>query len=101
MVVFVLNLKSQSVTTLFLLPFSVLKKILKLIFFTVAHLQNSILSFLQKKYIFFIFSYFVFQAKEIMSSYQTGILENSAKMVLLFHLIEEGVKKRDKLLVFR
>lgn len=42
-----------------------------------------------------------FQAKDIMSTYQTGILENSAKMVLLFHLIEESVKKRDKLLVFR
>uniref|UniRef100_A0A674MBX3 RAD54 like 2 n=1 Tax=Takifugu rubripes TaxID=31033 RepID=A0A674MBX3_TAKRU len=39
-------------------------------------------------------------AKDIMSSYHMGILENSAKMVLLFHLIEESVKKRDKLLVF-
>lgn len=41
------------------------------------------------------------QAKEIMSDYKPGILENSAKMVLLFHLIEESVRKGDKLLVFR
>ncbi|XP_034027632.1 helicase ARIP4-like isoform X2 [Thalassophryne amazonica] len=39
-------------------------------------------------------------AKEIMCEYQTGILENSAKMVLLFHLIEESVRKGDKILVF-
>ncbi|XP_068170977.1 helicase ARIP4 [Antennarius striatus] len=39
-------------------------------------------------------------AKDIMSKYQTGILENSAKMVLLFHLIDESVRKRDKILVF-
>lgn len=36
-----------------------------------------------------------------MSDYKPGILENSAKMVLLFHLIEESVRKGDKLLVFR
>lgn len=41
------------------------------------------------------------QAKEIMSDYNPSILENSAKMVLLFHLIEESVRKGDKLLVFR
>lgn len=41
------------------------------------------------------------QAKDIMSGYQTGVLENSAKMVLLFHLIEESVSKGDKILVFR
>lgn len=41
------------------------------------------------------------QAKEIMSDYKPGVLENSAKMVLLFHLIEESVRKGDKLLVFR
>ncbi|KAM9855652.1 helicase ARIP4-like [Aulostomus maculatus] len=39
-------------------------------------------------------------AKEIMCDYEPGILENSAKMVLLFHLIEESVRKGDKLLVF-
>uniref|UniRef100_H3CKL3 RAD54 like 2 n=1 Tax=Tetraodon nigroviridis TaxID=99883 RepID=H3CKL3_TETNG len=39
-------------------------------------------------------------AKEIMSDYNPSILENSAKMVLLFHLIEESVRKGDKLLVF-
>ncbi|GAA6082495.1 helicase ARIP4 [Tachysurus ichikawai] len=39
-------------------------------------------------------------AKDIMSGYQTGVLENSAKMVLLFHLIEESVSKGDKILVF-
>ncbi|XP_068613976.1 helicase ARIP4-like [Brachionichthys hirsutus] len=39
-------------------------------------------------------------AKDIMSDYKPGILENSAKMVLLFHLIEESVRKGDKLLVF-
>ncbi|CAG5980738.1 unnamed protein product [Menidia menidia] len=39
-------------------------------------------------------------AKDIMSNYQTGVLENSAKMVLLFHLIDESVKRRDKILVF-
>ncbi|TNM86466.1 hypothetical protein fugu_006696 [Takifugu bimaculatus] len=39
-------------------------------------------------------------AKEIMSDYKPGVLENSAKMVLLFHLIEESVRKGDKLLVF-
>lgn len=43
----------------------------------------------------------LFQAKEIMSNYQTGVLENSAKMVLLFHLIDESVGRRDKILVFR
>lgn len=36
-----------------------------------------------------------------MSHYQTGLLENSAKMVLLFHLIEESVRRGDKILVFR
>lgn len=36
-----------------------------------------------------------------MSNYQTGVLENSAKMVLLFHLIDESVGRRDKILVFR
>ncbi|XP_043078487.1 helicase ARIP4 isoform X1 [Puntigrus tetrazona] len=39
-------------------------------------------------------------AKDIMSNYQTGVLENSAKMVLLFHLIDESVKRGDKILVF-
>ncbi|XP_072538211.1 helicase ARIP4-like isoform X2 [Salminus brasiliensis] len=39
-------------------------------------------------------------AKDIMSGYKTGILENSAKMVLLFHIIDESVKKGDKVLVF-
>uniref|UniRef100_A0A3B4EL75 RAD54 like 2 n=1 Tax=Pygocentrus nattereri TaxID=42514 RepID=A0A3B4EL75_PYGNA len=39
-------------------------------------------------------------AKDIMSGYQTGVLENSAKMVLLFHLIDESVSKGDKILVF-
>lgn len=41
------------------------------------------------------------QANDIMSNYQTGVLENSAKMVLLFHLIDESVMRRDKILVFR
>lgn len=41
------------------------------------------------------------QAKDIMGDYKPGLLENSAKMVLLFHLIEESVRKGDKLLVFR
>lgn len=36
-----------------------------------------------------------------MIDYKPGILENSAKMVLLFHLIEESVRQGDKLLVFR
>uniref|UniRef100_A0A4W5PEA3 RAD54 like 2 n=1 Tax=Hucho hucho TaxID=62062 RepID=A0A4W5PEA3_9TELE len=39
-------------------------------------------------------------AKDIMSDYKPGILENSAKMVLLFHLIDESVRKGDKILVF-
>uniref|UniRef100_A0A8C7KZX9 RAD54 like 2 n=1 Tax=Oncorhynchus kisutch TaxID=8019 RepID=A0A8C7KZX9_ONCKI len=39
-------------------------------------------------------------AKEIMSDYKPGLLENSAKMVLLFHLIDESVRKGDKILVF-
>uniref|UniRef100_A0A1A8MGB1 RAD54-like 2 n=2 Tax=Nothobranchius pienaari TaxID=704102 RepID=A0A1A8MGB1_9TELE len=39
-------------------------------------------------------------AKDIMCDYKPGILENSGKMVLLFHLIEESVRKGDKLLVF-
>ncbi|XP_023812188.1 helicase ARIP4 isoform X2 [Oryzias latipes] len=39
-------------------------------------------------------------AKEIMFDYKPGILENSAKMVLLFHLIEESVRNGDKILVF-
>ncbi|XP_026222893.1 helicase ARIP4-like isoform X3 [Anabas testudineus] len=39
-------------------------------------------------------------AKDIMFDYKPGILENSAKMVLLFHLIEESVRQGDKLLVF-
>ncbi|XP_070765882.1 helicase ARIP4-like [Enoplosus armatus] len=39
-------------------------------------------------------------AKDIMRDYKPGLLENSAKMVLLFHLIEESVRKGDKLLVF-
>ncbi|TNN84328.1 Helicase ARIP4 [Liparis tanakae] len=40
-------------------------------------------------------------AKGIMANYHTGVLENSAKMILLFHLIDESVRKRDKLLIFR
>ncbi|XP_029291477.1 helicase ARIP4-like isoform X2 [Cottoperca gobio] len=39
-------------------------------------------------------------AKDILYDYKPGILENSAKMVLLFHLIEESVRKGDKILVF-
>ncbi|XP_036434556.1 helicase ARIP4-like isoform X2 [Colossoma macropomum] len=39
-------------------------------------------------------------AKDIMAGYRTGILENSAKMVLLFHIIDESVRKGDKVLVF-
>ncbi|XP_077384956.1 helicase ARIP4 isoform X2 [Festucalex cinctus] len=39
-------------------------------------------------------------AKEIMSNYQMGLLEHSAKMVLLFHLIDESVRRGDKILVF-
>ncbi|XP_072298126.1 helicase ARIP4-like isoform X2 [Eucyclogobius newberryi] len=39
-------------------------------------------------------------AKEIMDDYKPGVLENSAKMVLLFHLIEGSVRKGDKMLVF-
>ncbi|NXO97504.1 ARIP4 Helicase, partial [Certhia brachydactyla] len=39
-------------------------------------------------------------AKDILCDYQTGVLENSPKMVLLFHLIEESVKLGDKILVF-
>ncbi|XP_060898854.1 helicase ARIP4 [Labrus mixtus] len=39
-------------------------------------------------------------AKDIMSNYQMGVLENSAKMVLLFYLIDESVRRRDKILVF-
>ncbi|CAB1315405.1 unnamed protein product [Coregonus sp. 'balchen'] len=39
-------------------------------------------------------------AKDIMSNYQTGVLENSAKMLLLFHLIDESVSRGDKILVF-
>ena len=41
------------------------------------------------------------QAKDIMNNYQTGVLENSAKMLLLFHLIDESVSRGDKILVFR
>uniref|UniRef100_A0A6Q2XT14 RAD54 like 2 n=1 Tax=Esox lucius TaxID=8010 RepID=A0A6Q2XT14_ESOLU len=37
-------------------------------------------------------------AKDIMSNYQTGLLENSAKMVLLFYLIDESVNRGDKIL---
>lgn len=36
-----------------------------------------------------------------MTNYQTGVLENSAKMVLLFHLIDDSVSRGDKILVFR
>ncbi|KAB0388702.1 hypothetical protein E2I00_007914, partial [Balaenoptera physalus] len=39
-------------------------------------------------------------AKDLLTNYQTGVLENSPKMVLLFHLIEESVKLGDKILVF-
>ncbi|XP_056260191.1 helicase ARIP4 [Seriola aureovittata] len=39
-------------------------------------------------------------AKDIMSNYQTGVLQNSAKMVLLFYLIDESVRRGDKILVF-
>ncbi|XP_059185057.1 helicase ARIP4 [Centropristis striata] len=39
-------------------------------------------------------------AKGILSNYHTGVLENSAKMILLFHLIDESVGRRDKILVF-
>ncbi|XP_053724761.1 helicase ARIP4 isoform X1 [Synchiropus splendidus] len=39
-------------------------------------------------------------AKDVMTNYRTGVLENSAKMLLLFHLIEESVRRRDKILVF-
>ncbi|KAG7276793.1 hypothetical protein CRUP_014467 [Coryphaenoides rupestris] len=39
-------------------------------------------------------------AKDIMADYDPGLLENSAKMVVLFQLIEESVRKGDKILVF-
>uniref|UniRef100_A0A4W3JZX0 RAD54 like 2 n=1 Tax=Callorhinchus milii TaxID=7868 RepID=A0A4W3JZX0_CALMI len=39
-------------------------------------------------------------AKEVLANYQPGLLESSAKMVLLFELIEESVKLQDKILVF-
>ncbi|XP_053092504.1 helicase ARIP4-like isoform X3 [Pangasianodon hypophthalmus] len=39
-------------------------------------------------------------AKDIMAGYKKGILENSAKMVLFFHIIEESIKSGDKVLVF-
>uniref|UniRef100_A0A8C5PK81 RAD54 like 2 n=1 Tax=Leptobrachium leishanense TaxID=445787 RepID=A0A8C5PK81_9ANUR len=39
-------------------------------------------------------------AKELLCDYQTGQLQNSPKMVLLFHLIEESMKLGDKILVF-
>ncbi|KAM6930106.1 helicase ARIP4-like [Lycodopsis pacificus] len=39
-------------------------------------------------------------AKDILYDYKPGYLENSAKMMLLFHLIEESVRKGDKILVF-
>uniref|UniRef100_A0A8C3ALA3 RAD54 like 2 n=1 Tax=Cyclopterus lumpus TaxID=8103 RepID=A0A8C3ALA3_CYCLU len=39
-------------------------------------------------------------ARDILYDYKPGILEHSAKMVLLFHLIEESVRKGDKILVF-
>ncbi|KAM4652700.1 helicase ARIP4 [Discoglossus pictus] len=39
-------------------------------------------------------------AKEILCDYQTGLLQNSPKMVILFHLIEESMKLGDKMLVF-
>lgn len=39
-------------------------------------------------------------AKEVLCDYQTGILQNSPKMLLLFHLIEESMKLGDKMLVF-
>lgn len=44
---------------------------------------------------------FLSQAKDLLTNYQTGVLENSPKMVLLFHLIEESVRLGDKILVFR
>ncbi|XP_058415756.1 helicase ARIP4 isoform X5 [Diceros bicornis minor] len=40
------------------------------------------------------------KAKDLLTNYKTGVLENSPKMVLLFHLIEESVKLGDKILVF-
>uniref|UniRef100_A0A8C4NG30 RAD54 like 2 n=1 Tax=Eptatretus burgeri TaxID=7764 RepID=A0A8C4NG30_EPTBU len=39
-------------------------------------------------------------AKDILAHYQRGVLENSPKMVILFHLIEESVKEGDRILVF-
>lgn len=36
-----------------------------------------------------------------MSGYKKGILENSAKMVLFFHIVEESIKCGEKVLVFR
>nr|XP_019957050.1 PREDICTED: helicase ARIP4 isoform X1 [Paralichthys olivaceus]XP_019957051.1 PREDICTED: helicase ARIP4 isoform X1 [Paralichthys olivaceus] len=39
-------------------------------------------------------------AKNIMLNYQEGVLQNSAKMTLLFHLIDESVRRGDKILVF-
>ncbi|KAG8436161.1 hypothetical protein GDO86_007313 [Hymenochirus boettgeri] len=39
-------------------------------------------------------------AKEILYNYTPGVLQNSPKMVILFHLIEESMKMGDKILVF-
>ncbi|KAM4721348.1 helicase ARIP4 [Rhinophrynus dorsalis] len=39
-------------------------------------------------------------AKEVLCDYQPGQLQNSPKMVLLFHLIDESMKLGDKILVF-
>ena len=41
------------------------------------------------------------QAKDIKSGYKTGDMENSAKIVLRFDLIEKSVRTEDKILVFR
>lgn len=39
-------------------------------------------------------------ANQVMQGYQPGVLENSTKMILLFKIIEETIKLRERILIF-
>ena len=43
----------------------------------------------------------IFQAKDLMKDYMSGLMETGGKMVILFRLIEESLAYNDKILVFR
>ena len=50
---------------------------------------------------FFFLFFFLIQAKNVLKDYQTGVMENGGKLVILMQIIEESLKLGEKVLIFR